>query len=42
VSQRLGITGVPFFVLDRAYGLAGAQPADTFLATLREAHSATR
>jgi predicted DsbA family dithiol-disulfide isomerase len=31
-AQRLGITGVPFFVVDRTYGVSGAQPA----AVLRE------
>jgi len=41
-AQRFGITGVPFFVLNRTYGLSGAQSADTFLSTLRQAHSATR
>ena len=41
-AQRFGITGVPFFVLNRTYGLAGAQPVETFLSTLRQAHPATR
>ena len=26
--QRIGIQGVPFFVLDRRYGVSGAQPAE--------------
>jgi predicted DsbA family dithiol-disulfide isomerase len=26
----LGLTGVPFFVLDRAIGVSGAQPAEVF------------
>jgi len=37
-ARQLGITGVPFFVLNRRYGLSGAQPADTFLTALRTAH----
>lgn len=31
-----GIHGVPFFVLDRRYGLSGAQPPDTFAAALEQ------
>jgi predicted DsbA family dithiol-disulfide isomerase len=27
-AQRLGITGVPFFVIDGKYGVSGAQPAE--------------
>jgi predicted DsbA family dithiol-disulfide isomerase len=27
-AQALGIRGVPFFVVDRKYGVSGAQPAD--------------
>ena len=26
-AQQLGVTGVPFFVVDRAYAVSGAQPA---------------
>lgn len=33
-AGRLGIQGVPFYVLDGRYGLSGAQPADTFLQAL--------
>ncbi len=36
-AARLGATGVPFFVIDRRYGVAGAQPADTLLAALERA-----
>jgi predicted DsbA family dithiol-disulfide isomerase len=28
---------VPFFVIDRRYGVAGAQPVDTLLAALQRA-----
>jgi predicted DsbA family dithiol-disulfide isomerase len=31
MAQRLGITGVPFFVIDGRYGISGAQPSATFL-----------
>jgi predicted DsbA family dithiol-disulfide isomerase len=36
-ARALGITGVPFFVIDRKFGLSGAQPADTFTAALEQA-----
>jgi predicted DsbA family dithiol-disulfide isomerase len=39
-ARRYGITGVPFFVLDGAYGVSGAQSADIFLSALRQAHAA--
>ena len=35
-AARLGIQGVPFFVLGRRYGLSGAQPADVMLQALRQ------
>ncbi|MFY9934829.1 MAG: DsbA family oxidoreductase [Streptosporangiaceae bacterium] len=38
-AQRLGATGVPFFVIDRKYGISGAQPAETFLQALRTAYA---
>ncbi|QNP75574.1 DsbA family oxidoreductase [Streptomyces roseirectus] len=38
-ARRYGATGVPFFVVNRAYGISGAQPADTFLSALRTAHA---
>ncbi|MDT7557456.1 MAG: hypothetical protein QOI68_1926 [Pseudonocardiales bacterium] len=40
-ARELGVSGVPFFVLDRAYGLSGAQPLETFLSALRRAQSAS-
>ena len=45
-AERLGANGVPFFVIDRKYGISGAQPAEAFLHALRTAyadedHSAT-
>ncbi|MFC8571069.1 DsbA family oxidoreductase [Streptomyces sp. NPDC057245] len=36
-AAQLGATGVPFFVLDRAYGVSGAQPADVFTRALTQA-----
>jgi predicted DsbA family dithiol-disulfide isomerase len=33
-ARDIGITGVPFFVIDRAYGISGAQPSELILATL--------
>jgi predicted DsbA family dithiol-disulfide isomerase len=36
-AARLGCTGVPFFVVDRAFAIPGAQDVDTFLLTLRRA-----
>ena len=39
-ARRLGASGVPFFVIDRRYGISGAQPAETFLQVLRTAYAA--
>jgi len=36
-AQALGATGVPFFVVDRRYGAAGAQPAELLLQILERA-----
>ncbi len=36
-ARSLGISGVPFFVIDRKYGLSGAQPVETFSAALDQA-----
>jgi predicted DsbA family dithiol-disulfide isomerase len=33
-----GISGVPFFVVDAAYGVSGAQPAEVLLQVLRRAY----
>jgi predicted DsbA family dithiol-disulfide isomerase len=35
-GSQLGITGVPFFVLNRKYGISGAQPTELFLETLNK------
>jgi predicted DsbA family dithiol-disulfide isomerase len=34
-AALLGCTGVPFFVIDRRYGVSGAQSAETFLEVLQ-------
>ncbi|MFJ3652768.1 DsbA family oxidoreductase [Streptomyces nigra] len=36
-AAQLGATGVPFFVLDRTYGVLGAQPAEVFTQALTQA-----
>jgi predicted DsbA family dithiol-disulfide isomerase len=36
-AARLGIGGVPFFVLGRRYGLSGAQPPEIILQALQQA-----
>ena len=38
-ARALGISGVPFFVIDRAYGVSGAQGAETLLEALERAWS---
>jgi predicted DsbA family dithiol-disulfide isomerase len=39
-ASRLGITGVPFFVVDRSFAASGAQSPDHLLAVLRHAWEA--
>jgi predicted DsbA family dithiol-disulfide isomerase len=36
-ARAVGVTGVPFFVLDRKYGISGAQPAELFSQALTQA-----
>ncbi len=36
-ASSLGATGVPFFVIDRRYGVSGAQPAETIAHALEHA-----
>lgn len=36
-ARTLGVTGVPFFVANRAVAVSGAQPKDVFLALLQRA-----
>jgi predicted DsbA family dithiol-disulfide isomerase len=37
LARRIGIQGVPFFVLDRRYGVSGAQPAEILVQALEKA-----
>jgi predicted DsbA family dithiol-disulfide isomerase len=37
LAAQLGIQGVPFFVLDRRYGVSGAQPPEALLQALERA-----
>jgi predicted DsbA family dithiol-disulfide isomerase len=39
MARALGATGVPLFVIDRKYGISGAQPADTITEVLERAWS---
>ena len=41
-ARELGATGVPFFVVDRRYGAAGAQPAELLLQVLERAWADAR
>ncbi|OAS18661.1 DsbA family oxidoreductase [Paenibacillus oryzisoli] len=36
-AKQLGITGVPFFVIDRKYAISGAQPTEVFINALNQA-----
>lgn len=38
-SQNLGIRGVPYFVLDRKFGVSGAQPVEAFTDALTQSFS---
>jgi predicted DsbA family dithiol-disulfide isomerase len=37
-ARMLGASGVPFFVIDRKYGISGAQPVEVFSQALSTAH----
>jgi predicted DsbA family dithiol-disulfide isomerase len=39
LAAQLGIQGVPFFVLDRRYGISGAQPPEAIVQALERAWS---
>jgi predicted DsbA family dithiol-disulfide isomerase len=41
-AMSYGITGVPFFVVDRRYGVSGAQPAEALLQVLNRAYDESR
>lgn len=36
-AKQLGITGVPFFVIDRKFAISGAQPTEVFINALNQA-----
>lgn len=41
-ARRLGINGVPFFILEHRYALSGAQPVEVFTQALRAAREKSR
>jgi predicted DsbA family dithiol-disulfide isomerase len=41
-AARLGISGVPFCVIDGKYGVSGAEPQETFAQALRDARGSAR
>ena len=41
LARTFGANGVPFFVIDRAYGVSGAQPVEVFLDAIDQARAAT-
>lgn len=40
LARTFGANGVPFFVIDRAYGVSGAQPVEVFLNAIDQAAAA--
>ncbi|MFC7401810.1 DsbA family protein [Citricoccus sp. GCM10030269] len=41
-ARALGVSGVPFFVLGRTYGVSGAQPTEVFAQALEQAWADSR
>jgi predicted DsbA family dithiol-disulfide isomerase len=39
VGHALGIRGVPYFVLDKTYGISGAQPVDVLISGIEKART---
>lgn len=39
VGRKLGIRAVPYFVIEKTYGISGAQPVDVFVAAIEQARS---
>jgi predicted DsbA family dithiol-disulfide isomerase len=39
-AAEMGVSGVPFFIVDRAWAVSGAQPAEQWVAALRQASAA--
>lgn len=40
MAREIGITGVPFFVIDQKYGVSGAQPPDVLVEVFQKAQEA--
>jgi len=36
IANQIGVTGVPFFVINQKYSISGAQPTETFLRALNQ------
>ena len=41
MARSLGVTGVPFFVIDRRYAVSGAQPPEVIAQALEHAWAET-
>lgn len=41
-ARQIGVSGVPFFVIDRKYAVSGAQPPQAFLETLKKSFAEWR
>lgn len=41
-AQQIGVSGVPFLVIDRKYAVSGAQPPQAFLETLEKSFAEWR
>ena len=37
LASALGVTGVPYFLVDMKYAISGAQPVETFIETVERA-----
>jgi predicted DsbA family dithiol-disulfide isomerase len=35
-AARLGVSGVPFFIVEEQWAISGAQPSDTWVDALRQ------
>lgn len=38
-GRRLGIRAVPYFLLNKSYGISGAQPVDVFVGAMKNVHA---
>ena len=38
-AHNLGLSGVPFFLIDKKYSISGAQSVEAFLLTLQKAYT---